>query len=208
MRSLIPNMCLFIFVFWCGMEFAKVPKRIVTPLTSKKDAMPGIFNTSEVFVLDKSMIITDSAEFKFLRSHYRYLLASTFTAKQLSAITEITLADAEGFLSDTTKCQGQCISKAGQSYILVAVYGEEPDKVMIHEACHALFSNRQDVWKTIQTKWMACNAYVSDYAKKNVAEDFAETGAFLLTKGYMERCDKGIEVKLRLFLEFYKKTSK
>lgn len=155
-------------------------------------------NSNIIPIVDE--IVLNDQEFKEYKKEYNYYLNKYFTSNQLKGIKEIVIADAEMF-DDGSSGITESINQ--NSYILMACKAND-STVIIHEACHAFHAYYIGVFDRLyKDKWLKCNKYVSEYAKTNIYEDFAETGtAYLLgdTLTY--------NPKFKLFADFYKQTKK
>jgi hypothetical protein len=165
---------------------------------------------SKHFNLNDNMIM-NHVEFREYSKEYKYLLSETFSINQTKTIKEIVISDSEGFNSDEygSNLGGLCLTIGGKSHILVASKNTNHEFILFHECCHALYEQRKVLFEAkYRNRWDSLTTFVSDYAKTNIEEDFAETGAYFLIN-YLESGipeDLDCYDKLKLFEEFYLET--
>jgi len=149
---------------------------------------------SNVNTITEDMILDDS-EFLKYRKRYNYYLNKYFTTNHLKGLKEIVIADAEMFSDGSC---GITESIDGKSFIIIASKYED-NTVIVHEALHAVHAYHIELFDTkYKNKWLKCNDYVSDYAKTNVYEDFAETGTKYLFGDTLIK-----NKKFQFFSDFY-----
>lgn len=159
-----------------------------------------VVNISKVFNIADNMVITDTNEFNKLYDHYCYLITKKLTANQLKGLKEILIAKSTSF-SQNGRFNGAsgCFTTIGNySYIVVAGYSEENDRVLLHELCHSMFYNHIEEFSNIEDEWLDGEYYVSEYATDKLEEDFAETGSYYL----IGKVDPN-NVKFKLFENFF-----
>ena len=149
---------------------------------------------SDVNSISEDMILDDS-EFLKYKKRYNYYLNKYFTPNHLKGLKEIVIADAEMF-SDGSCGITQSIDE--KSYIVIASRYED-NSVIVHEALHAVQAYYLNLFnKKYKNRWLKCDEYVSEYAKTNIYEDFAETGTAYLIGDTLSK-----NKKFQIFSEFY-----
>lgn len=149
---------------------------------------------NELYPIENDIVMNDN-DFNMYKKEYNYLLNKYFTKNQLKGIQGIIIADAEMF---TGKAIGITESINGDSYITIAARSND-SMCIVHEACHAMMAKYIDVFNIFyKDKWVKSKKYVSDYAKSNIYEDFAETGTAYLTGDTLK-----FNPKFKLFEQFY-----
>lgn len=150
-------------------------------------------NSNVVPISDE--IVLNDLEFTKYKKEYNYYLNKYFSLKHLKGIKEIVIADAEMF---DDKSSGITESINGSSYIVMASKSGD-STCIVHEACHAFQAYYIDIFNMYyKDKWAKTKKYVSDYAKTNLYEDFAETGtAYLMGDTLVPN------PKFKLFADFY-----
>lgn len=175
---------------------------ITTPIASRipiGSFQYTFLKNSNVVPVNDELVLNDS-EFTKYKKQYNYYLNKYFSPKQLKGVKEIVIADAELFDDGSV---GITESINNNSYIIMASKAND-STVIIHEACHAFQAYYMDIFNTqYKSEWLKCKKYVSDYAKTNLYEDFAETGTAYLMGDTLKP-----NPKFKLFADFYKQTKK
>ncbi|TXG80431.1 MAG: hypothetical protein E6R13_08010 [Spirochaetes bacterium] len=168
------------------------PKHIArTELTQVKF---NFLKNCEFYPISKD-IEMNNQDFNMYKKEYNYYLNRYFTHNQLKGLEGIIIADAEMFEDGSA---GVTESLNGISYITLAARNGD-STCIIHETCHAMQAKYIDVFNIYYKKrWEKCNKFVSDYAKTNIFEDFAETGT-----AYLIGDTSSNNPKFKIFAEFY-----
>jgi hypothetical protein len=134
----------------------------------------------------------ESTDKKF-QEHVDFLypkLYQKFSMKQLQSVTRIYMIGWPDF-GDNVVGYTKSNSLSPKSEIEIAAECREMDEVMYHEVFHALHNTYEQYFKDeIQIRWMLLPDYVTTYARTNISEDFAETGAAFMAGDTLKENEK------------------
>lgn len=127
--------------------------------------------------------ILDDSTFKVYKNYVQNLISSKLSPRHTLLISEIILTDS--YVSDSTDNAGICCFDGDSARILISIKDNNLDLTVFHEVCHAMkFTYDGSAWKEIEKQWKSCNKFVTDYAKTDIDEDFAEIGSYYFTGHY------------------------
>jgi hypothetical protein len=202
---------LYIIIIFTGCSIN--PNSLIHNNSNSSDGIKFVQESDAFNIIDQSKL-TDE-EFKKYESVYKDVINKNFTSNQTRSIVEIIFSDSENFFVTSlgkSEFTGICLTKylPTRSYIVIAVRNEYHIHSLVHECCHALYHKNKSLFnKKYKKRWQSINGYVSEYAKTNIEEDFAETGAtYLLSYHNKIKIPNKFEYheKIKLFQEFYLET--
>lgn len=127
-------------------------------------------------------IINDSS-FNYYKKYIDKTISKKLSPRHTQLISEIIITDSYIISNDTD--EGICYFQGDSIIVLISTQSYNLDKTIYHEMSHAMkFTFDGSAWLEIETQWKKCNRFVTEYAKKDIDEDFAEIGAYYLTGHY------------------------
>lgn len=163
---------------------------------------------SNVIPIDENMVMKDDGEFNEYAKKYDELLNRCFYPAQVKSIREIIISDCEAFGNgECGLCSTQSYGHESYSSILIATKEREDERSLLHECCHTMYYDYLSIFnKDFKKRWLQYDDdFVTDYAKTDIVEDFAETGSYYLYRDNDNTEEIKNNPKLKLFEEFYLK---
>lgn len=118
-------------------------------------------------------------EFFYFRENLTNVIYKHFTLNQIKGINSIKLINHFCILPDSFVV-GADWHFGKKSNIEIAVYCLNIQEVLFHEIFHSIYFKYYKYFRKNKSKWLKINQFVSEYARKNIKEDFAETGSHYL----------------------------
>lgn len=138
-------------------------------------------------IIGHSYHIINDSEFNVYKKHIQKILPKKLSPRHTILIKEIIITDS--YVDDTS--EGICCYDGDSVRLVISTKSIDFDLTIFHEVSHAMkFTYYGNIWTDIEKEWKKCNRFVTEYAKTNIDEDFAEVGSYYLTGHFNPKNEK------------------